>query len=381
MRTALYIHFPFCVQKCRYCDFNSVADTQIDAGEYVAGLTREMTLRARMLTAPVSAPTLYFGGGTPSLLPPRLVGALVETATRLFGLDADAEITLEANPGTVTPDTLAGYRAAGVNRLSFGVQTFNDPLLARLGRLHTAAEAIRGFEAARAAGFGNVGIDLMHSLPGEDLSHWQDDLKQGAALAPEHLSVYALSVEEGTPFHRLAQQDLLQLPDEDESAAMLEWTGLFLRTAGFDQYEIANFARPGFRSRHNLGYWRRANYLGFGAGAHSFLREPGSGRRWGNVPAPAPYLTMVASGTLPEVDPVQLTMREAMEEFLFLGLRVLDGVDGAQFRREFGISLPEAFPGEISRLVADGLLEQQGEYCRLTSRAVPVANRVFVRFV
>jgi oxygen-independent coproporphyrinogen-3 oxidase len=381
MPVSLYIHFPFCVRKCLYCDFASVADSPIDPAAYAAAVVAEMELRARLLDGEVTAPTLYFGGGTPSLMAPADVEAVIAAATRLFGLEADAEVTLEANPGTVSRESLAGYRAAGANRLSLGVQSFHDPLLARLGRVHTAAEARAAFGAAREAGFANIGIDLIHSLPGEDLACWRSDLGQAVALAPEHLSAYPLSVEEGTPFARLEEQGALPLPDEEEGAAMFAETTLFLEEAGYEQYELANFALPGRRSRHNQVYWRRGDYLGFGAGAHSFLRTPGFGRRWKNGDQPDAYLAGIRRGRLPEEGMTTLSRQEAMGEFLFLGLRLLDGVDGERFRQEFGLTVEAAFPAAVAELVAAGLLERAGERLRLTRRALPIANQVFVRFV
>ncbi|HEY6008812.1 MAG TPA: radical SAM family heme chaperone HemW [Geobacteraceae bacterium] len=381
MPVSLYIHFPFCVRKCLYCDFASVADSPLTPSEYAAAVVAEMELRARLLAGPVSAPTLYLGGGTPSLMAPADVAALIEAATRLYGLSPDAEVTIEANPGTVTLESLAGYRAAGVNRLSLGVQSLHDPLLARLGRVHTAAEAVAAFGAARAAGFANIGIDLIHSLPGEDLSLWQHDLERAVALSPDHVSAYPLAVEEGTPFARMEERGELPLPDEEEAAAMFELTSSFLGAQGYGQYELANFARPGHRSRHNQVYWRRGNYLGFGAAAHSFLRTPGFGRRWHNSAAPGDYLARVRHGTLPEEGLTLLSRPEAMGEFLFLGLRLLDGVDAALFRREFGVTIEAAFPAEVAELTAAGLLERSGEGFRLARRVLPLANQVFMRFV
>ncbi|HTG81218.1 MAG TPA: radical SAM family heme chaperone HemW, partial [Geobacteraceae bacterium] len=282
METSLYIHFPFCLKKCLYCDFNSLAGSRIKAGDYIAAAVREMALRAEKVAAPVSAPTLYIGGGTPSLMEPSLVGRLIDTAARLYGLAAGAEITLEANPGTLTAEKLAGYRAAGVNRLSLGVQSFDDAMLGVLGRVHTAREALDSYATARATGFVNIGIDLIHSLPGQTPEMWRGELTRAIDLGPEHVSAYGLTVEEGTPFQRLESDGRLSLPDEDAAVTMFRETGAVLGRAGYERYEISNFARPGFRSRHNQVYWRRGNYLGFGAGAHSFLRSPGFGVRWRN---------------------------------------------------------------------------------------------------
>ncbi len=381
MATALYIHYPFCLQKCLYCDFNSVADSRIAPEEYVTAVVREMELRAERPPLPVTVPTLYFGGGTPSLLAPALVGKVIDAAARLYGLAADAEITLEANPGTLTREKLAAYRSAGVNRLSLGVQSFHDPLLARLGRIHSAAEARAAFSAAREAGFANIGIDLIHSLPGETPTLWEEDLRQAVNLAPEHISAYALTVEEGTPFYRLEQEGTLPLPEEEEAVSMLEMTVSILQKAGFEHYEISNFARPGFRSRHNQVYWRRENYCGFGAGAHSFFVEPGWGVRWHNTDAPERYLGAIRAGAPAEEERTCLSRGEAMAESLFLGLRLLEGVEEEGFAREFGCTIDEAYPGVVRKLCADGLLERRTGRLRLSPRGVSVANRVFVGFL
>jgi putative oxygen-independent coproporphyrinogen III oxidase len=381
MTTSLYIHFPFCVRKCLYCDFNSVAGSAVTPAEYAAAVVTEMERRAATLPGPATAPTLYFGGGTPSLMAPGDVGGVIDAAARLYGLTADAEITLEANPGTVTPETLAGHRAAGVNRLSLGVQSFDDALLVRLGRVHTAAQAKEAFAAARRAGFANIGIDLIHSLPGEELPLWRRDLETLAALGPEHVSAYPLAVEEGTPFARMEEGGELPLPAEEEAAAMFALTGEFLAGHGFEQYEIANYARPGRRSGHNRVYWRRGNYLGFGAGAHSFLRAPGCGRRWHAPAGVGEWLAAVRGNDLPEEEVHELSRQEAMGEFLFLGLRLLEGVDGDRFRQEFGVAIEAAFPEETADLLAAGLLERDGERLRLAPHAIPLANRVFMRFV
>ncbi len=381
MQTSLYIHFPFCQKKCLYCDFNSLADSPVTPAVYAAAVVKEMELRAARLAAPLTAPTLYFGGGTPSLMAPRDVGRIIDAAARLYSLTADAEITLEANPGTLTAASLAGYRAAGVNRLSLGVQSFSDPFLQLLGRIHTAREALAAFAMARNAGFGNIGIDLIHSLPGEATADWLADLGRAVALGPEHISAYALSVEEGTPFHVLEREGQLPLPDEEEGAEMFRQTAEFLRGRGYEHYEISSFARAGFRSRHNQVYWRRGNYIGFGAGAHSFLRTSGFGVRWRNLLSPEPYRRAICRATLPEEEMTSLTKRDAMAEFFFLGLRMLEGVDLELFRREFGLTAEEAYPGVAARLLAEGLVECPDRFLRLTGRGLSLANQVFLRFV
>lgn len=381
MRAALYIHFPFCVRKCLYCDFNSSADSLMTPAEYVAVLLREMELRERSLREPLSAFTLYFGGGTPSLMAPELVGRVVDEAARRFGLQADAEVTLEANPGTLTRDRLAGFRAAGVNRLSLGIQSFEDRLLERLGRVHTVQEALEGYAAARQAGFDNISIDLMHSLPGQSLAQWRDALQQGIALAPEHVSAYALSVEEGTPFARFHDAGELPLPPEDEGAAMFELTSELLGDAGYLHYEISNFCKPGRASLHNNAYWSRDSYLGFGAGAHSFLNTDGLGVRWKNSSGLDVYAAKIRSGILPDEEIERLMLEDAVSESFFLGLRMLDGIDLAGLESRYGKEALSCHLPEISRLQESGLLVREGSRIRLAPAAVILANSVFSRFV
>ncbi|GFE57043.1 radical SAM family heme chaperone HemW [Geobacter sp. AOG1] len=381
MDCALYIHFPFCVRKCLYCDFGSLAGSSISPEEYVAVLMRELELRAATLDGTVTASTLYFGGGTPSLMASESVKLVIDWARRWYGLLPGAEVTLEANPGTIDREKLAGYRAAGVNRLSLGVQSFDDAILGRLGRLHTARQAADAVTLARQAGFANLGIDLIHGLPGQSVAMWRDDLARAVDLAPEHISAYGLTVEEGTPFHDLARNGQLDLPDEDTALEMLEMTSDLLRETGYEQYEISNFARPGCRSRHNQVYWHRGEYLGFGAGAHSFLRMGGWGRRWHNPRQPAVYMQAMADGLPPAEEPFTLDRHDAMAEFMFLGLRLLEGIELSRFREEFGVAVNEAYGAEVDYLTTSGLLELVDDRLRLTRAGLPLANQVFQRFL
>jgi oxygen-independent coproporphyrinogen-3 oxidase len=380
-KVSLYIHFPLCLKKCLYCSFNSVAGSHFPMEEYAAALMREMRLCSANLDAPVVAHTFYLGGGTPSLMEPALVGRIVDAAAGLFNLASDAEITIEANPGTVTAETLSGYRACGINRLSLGVQSFHDALLERLGRIHSAGQTVEAFTAARAAGFTNIGVDLINSLPGQTIKMWEDDLFAAIALQPEHVSVYGLTIDEGTPFASLEKNGELLLPDEEEAAVMFERSAQILGGSGYEQYEIANFAQPNYRSRHNQVYWQRGDYLGFGAGAHSFAKDACSGVRWKNPDDPDEYRRFVNGSALPWQERHCLTSREAMAEHLFLGLRMLEGVDLELFRNEFGVACEDIYSRECSTLSAEGLLEIREGRLRLTEKARIVANRVFVMFL
>jgi oxygen-independent coproporphyrinogen-3 oxidase len=381
MTLSLYIHYPFCLRKCFYCAFNSRTDASCTTNEYVAGLLRELEMRSGMPEEASFAATLYFGGGTPSLLEPCQVEQIIAAARKYYALSPAAEITLECNPGTLTREKLTAFRAVGVNRLSLGVQSFDDDFLERLGRAHTAGQALAAFYAAREAGFDNIGIDLIHSLPGQTLAQWQGELERVSKLGPEHLSVYGLTVEEGTPFALLEEEGKLLLPDEEESACMYEKSAEILGASGYEQYEIANFARPGFRSRHNSGYWQRRPFLGFGAGAHSYLRLPGAGLRFSNTERAEDYLQLLSRGCLPTSESRSLSCDEAMAECLFLGLRLTEGVSLDRFHEEFSVSFHAVFGTACADLFAAGLLEIRDGFLRLTEKARILSNQVFVRFL
>lgn len=379
MFTRLYLHIPFCLRKCPYCAFVSREGNPAEREGYVELLLAELRLARAETGGNSPLDSLYFGGGTPSLLEPGQVGRLLTLADALFGLSPDAEITLEANPGTIDRERLAAFRGAGINRLSLGVQSFHDGMLSLLGRVHSAEQAVESVRAARAAGFGNIGVDLIHSLPGQSMEMWRDDLTHALELAPEHLSVYGLTVEEGTPFARCFPDDR-DLPDEDLSADMFLAADELLTSAGYGHYEIANYALPGFRSRHNGGYWRRDGYLGLGAGAHSLLRG-GHGIRFANTSDVDEYAAAIRRGRLPRRDRVELEREDVLAEFMFLGLRLADGVSFQEFRSEFGMDLAERFGRQLEELTSLGLVTVDGAGVRLTLRGMLLSNRVFARFL
>lgn len=378
----LYVHIPFCLKKCRYCSFVSRSDASLEIDDYAALVVREMAKRAATAPLPPSpAATLYLGGGTPSLLSPAALERIIGAAVRYCGLATDAEVTLEANPGTVTFRRLADFRSTGVNRLSLGIQSFDDGMLSLLGRLHTARQAREAVTAARRAGFDNVGIDLIHSLPGQTPDRWCEQLACAVALHPDHVSAYGLTVEEGTPFAAMEERGELVLPDEEQSALMFETTADVLVSAGFEHYEIANFALPHRRSCHNQAYWLRRNYLGFGAGAYSFLRVPDYGVRWKNADDLERYRDTLAAAELPREDQTVLSRADAMAEFFFLGLRLLDGVREEDFVREFGDTVENVYGHQVERLCAAGLLKREGSRLKLTRRGTILSNRVFASFL
>jgi oxygen-independent coproporphyrinogen-3 oxidase len=321
--------------------------------------------------------TVFFGGGTPSILPVALIEELLAACREAFAVDAEAEISLEANPGTVDEAKLAGLRRLGVNRLSLGVQSARPDELALLGRLHSFEQAVQAVALARRAGFDNLSLDLIYGLPDQSLLDWEVTLEASLALSPDHLSAYCLTVEEGTPLAEGVAAGRVPEPDPDLAAEMYELTEAVLDRDGFTHYEISNWAKPGRECRHNLVYWRDGDYLGFGAGAHSH-RE---GRRWWNVRAPGEYVARVGAGESPQADGELLSREQAMGEMMMMGLRLREGVSNARFRRRFGQGLGEVFGRELEELAEQGLIEWGGERARLTARGRLLGNRVFGRFL
>lgn len=381
MSFGLYVHIPYCRSKCAYCDFNSYPASSWPEDDYVAALCAELEHYARRSTwAGSRVATVYIGGGTPSLFAPGSIASVIEAADKLFGIESGAEVTLEANPGTVDGARLRGYRAAGVNRLSLGVQSFSSRHLALLGRAHSPQEARAAVGAARAGGFAELSIDLIFALPGQRLGEWEQDLAAAVALGPEHLSVYNLTYEAGTDlFARRARGELAALGEEEE-LAMYVAARNFLAAAGYEHYEISNYARPGHACRHNCRYWLAEDYLGIGAGAHSFRRRPGYGERWANERVPERYLALVAERGTAAVAGECLGAAQAMGEFCFLGLRLLAGLEVGRFERRFGRRLEEVYP-QVAELLAEGLLQRENGRLRLAERGLAVADSVFAAFV
>ena len=377
MVSRLYIHVPFCVKKCHYCAFVSKAAEKAELAEYPELLRRELQFRA---SGDQPIDSIYFGGGTPSLLQPHQLALLLEEINTRTGIAADAEITLEANPGTVDISSLTAFRNCGINRISLGIQSFDDMTLHGLGRIHTAEQSYHAFRDARRAGFDNISIDLMNSLPGQNLDQWRSELLHAITLLPEHISIYGLTVEEGTPFARTYPENSPKLADDDLSADMFELADELLTQAGFDHYEIANYARAGYSSRHNSGYWQRDNCLGLGVAAHSFLRED-HGIRFSNPATLEEYRDGVLSGALPRIGEQRLTENDAMAEYLFLGLRMAKGVKLHDFEQEFGRSLESVYGSVATDLVRFGLLAQHEGALFLTLRGMLLSNQVFARFL
>ncbi|MFC5532097.1 radical SAM family heme chaperone HemW [Cohnella yongneupensis] len=374
---ALYIHIPFCTNKCFYCDFNSyvAAGQPIDA--YLDALENEMKLTVATLP-PESIDTVFVGGGTPTVLDPAQMTRFLDSVRRHFPISPDAEFTMEANPGTTDPDKLAAMRAGGVNRISFGAQTFDNGLLQTIGRIHAAQDVVQSIANAKAAGFTNLSIDLMFGLPNQTLEQLKDSVNKAIELDLPHYSLYGLKVEENTLFHRLYQRDELPLPEEEEELAMYEYLMERLGGEGYRQYEISNFARPGYESRHNTTYWRNEPYYGLGAGAHGYAL----GQRHMNIKGVQPYID-AANRTLPRLETNPVSAEDAMGDFMMVGLRMLQGVSQLDFGRQFGgATLEDAFGPALAKLQSQGLLAktEQAGY-RLTPQGVLLGNEVFGAFV
>jgi oxygen-independent coproporphyrinogen III oxidase len=381
---AIYIHIPFCARHCAYCDFNVAVEKEQSrlVLETVDAICRDIEhasladdggepLHAR----PVS--TVFFGGGTPTFLTGAQLTRILTAVRDRFDLLPDAEISSEANPGSSDAEKFAQMRAAGFNRLSVGVQAFDDRLLAALDRTHTAGEAERALQAAREAGFDNLNLDLMFALPRQTAPLWDSTLQRALALGTEHLSLYALTLEPGTRFERLHAGGKLDLPGEDAELEMYERSIAVLTAAGYEHYEVSNFARPGYRSRHNQVYWRNEEYLGIGPGAVSYL----NGRRWKRERLPARYNRKVMEGTDLAVESECLDPDGALGETMMLGLRLRDGLPLQRVRARFGLDPLARYASEISRLSARDLLVLEGDTLRLTHRGLLLANDVLSEFL
>jgi oxygen-independent coproporphyrinogen-3 oxidase len=400
---ALYVHIPFCTAKCTYCDFNSYAGQDSLMAPYAAAVAKEAVLWSPRLKGR-RASTVFFGGGTPSLLPLPEMKVIVEALRANFDIAADAEVSLEANPGTVDAAHLQGLRDLGFNRISFGVQSFHEPELRQLERIHDAQEVEDAYRWAREAGFTNVNLDLIYGLAGQTMAGWQENLEKALALGPEHLSLYALTLEEGTPLTRDVERGRSAGPDLDLQADMFEWSRERMANAGFRHYEVSNWARPGRECRHNLTYWHNGDWLGLGAGAHSHLFE----ERFADAASPSRYIALVneaveetfratVSGTrptgglkaAPTVIPAfpQITFQDPgdrareMSETVILALRLREGLDIAAFERRYGVAFADSFGAPLRETLSLGLTEVVDGHLRLRDEAVLLGDEAFLRFL
>ena len=371
----LYLHMPFCVRKCAYCDFLSFQTDQATQNRYAKRLMEDIDVMGEKYgDTPVE--TIFIGGGTPSVPDSSLIVGIMERVRKAFHVAEGAEISMEANPGTVTREKLTDYRRAGINRLSFGLQSANDRELKLLGRIHTWAEFLESFHLARECGFTNINIDLMSALPGQTRESWKDTLKRVTDLNPEHISAYSLIIEDGTPFGEKygSEEGRKLLPDEDSEREMYHETKRFLRDCGYERYEISNYAKPGRACRHNIGYWTGLPYLGLGLGASSYM----DGCRFAVNSDMKQYLEE-KPGMFTDVE--KLTKKDMEEEFFYVGLRMTAGVSLPEFERRFGVSAKDVYPGLMEMFVEEKAAVFQGDRFVLTDYGLDVSNYIMAQFL
>ncbi|MDA8233724.1 MAG: radical SAM family heme chaperone HemW [Clostridia bacterium] len=378
MSNGLYIHIPFCIRKCHYCDFISFPAGAAQIGQYLHALQGEMALvSAHMTPEEKNLTSIFLGGGTPTCLNSCQLGNIMANIREYFTWPAGIEVTVEANPGTLTLDKLKQLRQQGVNRLSIGIQAFQDDLLAKLGRIHRKEDISKGVTMAREAGFANLNLDLIYGIPGQTMDQWQDSLARAVDLGLEHLAAYSLKIEEGTPYHEAYKKGNLTPCEEELELEMYLYTIEFLKSQGFHHYEISNFALPGKESRHNLIYWLNHTYLGLGPGAHSSWRN----RRTANPGTLEEYVTNISTGVFPAQVEEIITPEIAMAETMFLGLRLTEGVDLEAFVQRFGVRAEDVYGEAINNFVDKGLLTLKEGRLHLTRQGLPLANLVFQAFV
>lgn len=410
----LYIHIPFCARKCAYCDFLSFAAPERVYRDYMDKLLEEICGQGPNFQE-YRVSTIFVGGGTPSILPADLIMELFATLSENFDISPDAEITMEANPGTLTMEKLEVYRQSGINRLSIGLQSADDKELKYLGRIHSYDSFLKSFQRARQAGFKNINVDLMSALPGQDVHSWKNTLKKVMMLKPEHISAYSLIIEEGTPFYerfgepqgkqssvvceesdadrggalpapktaaeiaaRAAVMTLPDLPDEDTDREMYHLTKEMMAAHGYDRYEISNYAKKGYECRHNIGYWTGVEYLGLGLGASSYTY----GYRYHNTENLQEYLSLnLYEGGAAARDIEELSLEDKMEEFMFVGLRMMKGVSGSEFLERFGQNMWNVYGDALKKLEQQGLIEVDAPMVRLTELGIDVSNVVLSEFL
>lgn len=391
---SLYLHIPFCEHKCLYCDFYSVVpacqnhlgrsahpgigcgpngEAHVEAlvDRFLAALEIEIALRAEDEQFRTSYETVYFGGGTPSLLSPKRIGKILNILAQRFAIDTDAEITLETNPGTVDRAKLQDFRLAGINRLSIGIQSFHDDELRFLSRMHSAEQAKECVRTAHDTGFENVSFDLIFALPNQTLERWRSNLEQAMELSPQHLSTYSLIVEPHTPLYRLVETKQVTPLNPEADAELYEFTIDYLQSHGYEQYEVSNFARPGYKSKHNSNYWNHKNYLGFGPSAHSFWQH----RRWWNVANVVEYAARLERGVIPIAGEEQLTLEQLRAEEIFLGLRS-EGIDVAGFHKRYKTDLLDVHRQIINHLLTSRLATLDANRLRLTAKGYPLCDEI-----
>lgn len=381
----LYVHIPFCVKKCAYCDFLSAPAGEEERQRYVETLLKEIQGYGKQYQD-YCVTTIFVGGGTPSVLNGGQMKAIFNALRESFVVDTDAEITIEVNPGTVTEEKAEAWKQAGINRISIGLQSVNDEELRMLGRIHSYKDFLDTYHLLRDKGFYNLNVDLISAIPGQTLESWRKTLCKVAELKPEHISAYSLIIEEGTPFYTLYGEDrpdavlksLPQpLPDEETERLIYEETETILQKYGYNRYEISNYAKPGYACQHNEGYWRRVNYLGIGLGASSLIEN----QRFRNLSEYDAYMDAIQNQKSIHEEVESLSATDEMEEFMFLGLRMMSGISREEFQKNFGKEIETVYEKQIQQLKTDGLIEFVENRIRLTKRGIDISNYVFEQFL
>lgn len=373
---SIYIHIPFCRAKCFYCDFNSFACRDELVPAYFSALKKEIISYSHKLKS-YNIKTVFIGGGTPSAIDAQYIYEVVNLLYRVFTIDKRAEISIETNPGTLTKEKLEGYKAIGINRLSIGLQAWQDPILKSLGRIHTSKEFEQNLTMAKEIGFDNINVDLIFGIPGQTLEDWCQTLEKVTALEPQHLSCYSLKIEEGTVFgDKLEKGEIIPLDDEIDRE-MYSFCKDYLSHKGYKHYEISNFAKPGYESRHNLVYWNTEAYIGFGAGAHSFFEN----NRFNNIYDLDTYIEGMKKDKLVSENFEFIDRKESMAEFMILGLRLIDGVSMANFKKRFNEEIHNVYGSQIDKMLKKELIIMKEGRIALSSLGLDYANQVFMEFI
>lgn len=373
----IYIHIPFCKQKCFYCDFVSFCDKDEYIERYWQAIKKEIEFKNKFTDSKIS--TIYFGGGTPSYIDANIIVDILKTIKENYTLTNDCEITIEVNPGTITKEKLEIYFNSGINRISIGLQTANDELLKKIGRIHSYDEFIETYQLARQVGFKNINVDLMFGLPGQTVQDLKLSLENTIKLSPEHISVYSLILEEGTKLYDLVKENKVDLPYEDTERNMYWYIKNTLELNGYSHYEISNFSKKGYESKHNINCWKQMEYIGFGTAAHSYLDS----KRFSNIESVKIYIENIESGKMEKNSIIheEQDQEEIKKEFMLLGLRKIQGVNIQDFKNKFGDSPIFMYMNELNKLVDEGLIIIEEDNIRLTSKGLDLANIVWEEFV
>lgn len=376
----LYIHIPFCNSKCSYCDFNSYAGKLHWQDRYFKALEKELSLYAEKVNAMYghsTIETVFVGGGTPSAVDAQHIYNILNHCRRQLNIGAAAELSMESNPGTLTAEKLHIYREAGITRISMGLQAAQPHLLKFLGRRHTAQQFAEGVQLAKQAGFTNLNGDVIFGIPGQTMQHWKETLELLVSLQIQHISAYSLKIEEGTLFGDMYEKGTLKPVEDELDREMYHYAIHYLKEHGLNHYELSNFSVPGFECKHNLIYWQEREYIGLGAGAHSFLNN----KRFSNEAKLETYIQMVEDGLIPVIEDIEVTREDEMAEYMFLGLRLLKGVSEKEFVDRFGVSMKKKYSAQIDKLCKVGLVSLDNEIVKLTSKGLDLANIVFMEFL